>query len=106
MRGTKNPGGKTFNIGIIGSSLTAGHDAFGDMAYPAVLEYQLKPLWETLGVKFEVRNQAQGSDNPGDFHFCMRQVVGEDIDVIMKESCCWNMWQANQLFELSKKGEA
>lgn len=85
-----DPNNKSFTIGVIGSSFSAGHDSFGDAAWPAVLEGHLKPLWSSMGVRFSVRNQAQGGIAPCVFQFlCFPQMFGDDVDVVIRESCCW-----------------
>ena len=38
LLGRKVPGGKSFNIGVVGSSVSAGHDVFGRTSYPMVLQ--------------------------------------------------------------------
>jgi hypothetical protein len=55
---------KEFIIAAGGSSVTAGHDGFGDASWPSFTERQLAPIWKALGVKFEVRNHAIGGRNP------------------------------------------
>jgi len=88
--GLKDPGGKSFNIGALGSSVTAGGGTTADATWPSVLERHLAPLWSALGVKFSVRNRAKGGSSPDIWVFqCLPQKVGEDIDVIIRESCCW-----------------
>jgi len=88
--GLKDPGGKSFTIAALGSSVTAGHGTFSDAAWPAVLERHLQPLWSAFGVRFSVRNHAQGSQPPDLWTFqCLPQIVGGDVDVLIRESCCW-----------------
>lgn len=83
---------KEFAVCALGSSVTAGHDAFKDTSYPAVMERVLKPIWDKLDVKFEVRNQAVGGRDPNPWPFCLAAMCGEDVDVVMRE---WEYWSFN-----------
>jgi hypothetical protein len=79
----------SFKIAALGSSVTAGHDTFVSAAWPAVIERALKPTWDALGVDFVVRNQAVGGRDPNPWPFCMPQMAGDDVDIIIRE---WEYW--------------
>ena len=80
---------KAFVIGVTGSSVSAGHDSFGQLAWPRILEDNLKPLWAMLGVDLQVRNGAVGGRNPNPWPFCLAQIVGRDADVVIREAEYW-----------------
>jgi hypothetical protein len=81
---------KEFVISAAGSSVTAGHDGFGTVAWPAVLEKQLQPVWSALqNKKFLVRNMAVGGRDPNPYSLCLAPMLGEDADIIIRE---WEYW--------------
>ncbi|KAJ1455389.1 hypothetical protein M885DRAFT_617256 [Pelagophyceae sp. CCMP2097] len=82
-------GSGKFTVGVLGSSVTAGHDGFGNTAYPAVLERALKPVFAALGVNVEVRNLAVGGREPFPASMCVRTICGDDADLIVRE---WEYW--------------
>eukprot|EP00937_MAST-01D_sp_MAST-1D-sp2_P006997 g6997.t1 len=82
-----------FVVGVTGSSVTAGHDCFGRSAWPHVLERALKPVWAAAGIDFVVRNAAVGGRDPNPWPFCLEQMVGSDVDVVMREAEYWP-WDA------------
>ncbi len=43
-----------FVLSFGGSSVTAGHDNFFNESYPFVIEANLRPIFETLGIQIEV----------------------------------------------------
>lgn len=86
----RKPGSNvSFVIANMGSSVTAGHDGFGQTAYPAVLERVLAPMMESAGVHLTVRNGAVGGRGPWPAGFCLTQHAGRGVDVITRE---WEYW--------------
>jgi hypothetical protein len=97
---------KEFIIACGGSSVTAGHDGFGQVAWPGVIERTLAPAWKALGVDFVVRNSAVGGRNPNPWPFCGPNMFGEDADVVMRE---WEYWPFAAGFErevVTKQGKS
>jgi len=75
----KKPGGVTFVIASVGSSMTAGHGAMGHTAFPGVLRRVLGPMFEVVGVKLETRNAGVGSEAPWPHSWCLLSQVGDDV---------------------------
>lgn len=71
-------------ISAVGSSVTAGHDGFLSTAWPAVLERRLHDVF-----RVEVRNQAVGGRTPFPASLCLKPIVGDDADLIVRE---WEYW--------------
>lgn len=89
MAGRRNG---TISVGVTGSSVTAGHGNFGGAAWPLVLERRMAPVWKQLfGVRFVVHDQAVGGRDPWPASFCLEPMMGEDVDVVMRE---WEYWGA------------
>ena len=84
---------RAFVVGVTGSSVTAGHDTFGPVAWPHVLARNMAPLWAALGVEFVLRDAAVGGRDPNPWPFCLAQMMGEDVDVVMREAEYWP-WDA------------
>lgn len=63
-----------------GSSVTAGHDNYYNQSYPFVVERRMKSIFDTIGVKLEVRNIAQGSNNCRPSNYCYEAMGGENAD--------------------------
>ena len=75
----------TFVIGVIGSSVAAGHDNCNYDSYEKQLERTLQPIFEAYGKKVEVRNAGEGGgcgDSYKNQIWCIRQLVGDDVDVL------------------------
>lgn len=73
-----------FTIGVIGSSVAAGHDNCAYDAYEAQLERQMAPIWALARAKFRVKNAGQGGGCQDSFRnqiWCVRAMLGDDIDV-------------------------
>jgi hypothetical protein len=80
---------KPFVISVAGSSVSAGHDGFGNAAYSAVLERQMGPAWAAAGANLIVRNQAVGGRDPNPYSMCLGPMLGEDTDLVIRE---WEYW--------------
>jgi len=75
----------TFVIGVIGSSVAAGHDNCNYDSYERQLERTLQPIFEFYGKTVEVRNAGEGGgcgDSYRNQIWCVRQLVGDDVDVV------------------------
>jgi len=81
---------RAFVVGVTGSSVSAGHDTFGPVAWPRVLARSMAPLWATLGVDFQLRDGAVGGRDPNPWPFCLKQIMGEDVDVVLREAEYWS----------------
>lgn len=68
-----------------GSSVTAGHDNFFKDSHPKVLETRMRPIFEALGVEFEVRNIAQGANDCAPSNMCYEAMAGEGGDFFLWE---------------------
>jgi len=73
-------GGK-FVYGVMGGSLTAGHDVYFKDAWPFKMEQTLAPALAAGGLTLEVRNQAMGNTGTAPNDFCMAQMIGKDCDL-------------------------
>jgi len=96
----------SFNIGVLGSSVTAGHDTFRLASWPFVLGRHLEKLWSVLGVSVTVRNQAEGATAPDMFYsLCLPLKVGDDIDLLIRESMYWP-WETGvrDVIDIAKEG--
>jgi hypothetical protein len=80
---------RRFVVGVLGSSVSAGHDGFGDAAWPRVLERWLMPTVKQLGGALTVRNQAVGGTNPFPTSLCLAPILGTDVDLVIRE---WEYW--------------
>ena len=74
-----------FVIGVIGSSVAAGHDNCNYDSYERQLERTLTPLFARYGKTVEVRNAGQGGgcgDSYQNQIWCMRAMIGNDVDAV------------------------
>ena len=74
-----------FVIGVIGSSVAAGHDNCNYDSYERQLERTLQPIFEFYGKTVEVRNAGEGGgcgDSYRNQIWCVRNMVGDDVDVV------------------------
>lgn len=85
-----------------GSSVTAGHDNYYNQSYPFVLERRLKEPLETLGIKLDVRNIAQGANNCRPSNYCYESMGGEDADFIGWEQS-FNCGRNRDIHELAAR---
>jgi len=85
-----------FVVAAIGSSVTAAHDNCHYDSYPNQLMRTLSPVFAAAGIALEVRNAGNGGVCGDDFRnqvFCIRQLVGDDIDVLHYS---WNHFEAGK----------
>lgn len=79
---------KTFKIGVIGSSVAAGHDNCNYDSYERQLERLLKPVFDALEIEFAIQNAGEGG-GCGDSHrnqvFCVNQNVSPEVDIVHYE---------------------
>ncbi|CAB9497032.1 expressed unknown protein [Seminavis robusta] len=84
-RALLNPHQSVFKIGVIGSSVAAGHDNCAYDNYQHQLERTFSPIWEAAGMKLEIQNAGQGG-SCGDSHknqvWCIQQNVSPDSDIV------------------------
>ena len=76
---------KKFVIGVIGSSVAAGHDNCNYDSYEKQLERILKPIFAYYDKDVEVRNAGEGGgcgDSYRNQIWCVRNLVGDDVDSI------------------------
>eukprot|EP00968_Pinguiococcus_pyrenoidosus_P029033 scaffold8269_cov286-Pinguiococcus_pyrenoidosus.AAC.2 len=94
-----------FDIACIGSSVTAGHDVFGHVAFPAVLQRQLAPMFSAAGVQVHVENLAVGGRGPWlSGSLCLEAVTGPNVDVILREWAYWPLDDGLGAIDLSRQG--
>lgn len=53
---------RTFVVGVMGTSVTAGHDNYFNQSYPMVFESTMAQVLAAAGVRAEVRNNAIGGN--------------------------------------------
>jgi len=76
---------KKFVIGVIGSSVAAGHDNCNYDSYEKQLERTLQPIFKQYGKEVEVRNAGEGGgcgDSYRNQIWCVRSMLGDDVDSI------------------------
>jgi len=77
---------KKFVIGVIGSSVAAGHDNCNYDSFEKQLERTLQPIFAHYGKEVEVRNAGEGG-GCGDTYrnqiWCMRHMIGDDVDSVI-----------------------
>ncbi len=67
-----------------GHSSAAGHGNFYDESYTAVLERNVKEIFEAVGIQFTGRNYAMGgSDAAPEAAWCNEEIFGTDLDVLV-----------------------
>lgn len=92
-------GNSTFLMIFGGSSVTAGHDNYYSQAYPFVVERRLRPIFEELGIDFQVHNIAQGANNCRPSNYCYEGMGGSHPDWIGWEQS-YNCGKAKDVFEI------
>jgi len=75
----------SFVVAFTGSSVTAGHDNFFNESYPMVVERNLVPIFNKLGIHLEVRNVALGNNPCYPYDACISTHAGDDVDLITWE---------------------
>mmetsp|Transcript_14176 Transcript_14176/g.18577 ORF Transcript_14176/g.18577 Transcript_14176/m.18577 type:complete len:712 (-) Transcript_14176:100-2235(-) len=84
--------GETFTIAAIGSSVTAGHDTFGvNASWTSHLQRSLEPVMKNAGINLKVHNRAIGGVDPYPISLCLSPLVGNDVDVIIREYEYWQL---------------
>eukprot|EP00041_Stephanoeca_diplocostata_P029347 m.863499 g.863499 ORF g.863499 m.863499 type:complete len:246 (-) comp23543_c1_seq8:121-858(-) len=88
--------GLPLTVGMIGSSVAAGHDNCAYDSFENQLERTMKDTFAAVGVNFTVRNAGQGGgcgDSFANQIFCLRQLVGDDVDFTIYT---WTYFEAGQ----------
>ena len=78
-------GQDTFLMGGIGSSVMAGHGNCHHDSYASQIERLWSNVWGAAGMKFVFQNAGQGAecgDNHKNQHFCVKQTVSPDVDIV------------------------
>jgi hypothetical protein len=92
-----------------GSSVTAGHDNLFLHSYPKILETRMRPIFEALGVTFEVDNIAQGANDCTPFNMCYDAMAGEGGDFYLWEqsfNCGRDYRSVEMVVRLAARNEA
>ena len=71
-----------FVIGVMGTSVTAGHDNFFNESWSMMLGNLLRSPFGAAGMDVEVRNHAIGGNRYETSSYCIEATVGNDVDVI------------------------
>jgi len=71
-----------FVIAAMGDSIPAAHDNLGHEAYYSVFAQILTPIFASLGIALEVRNQALGNAFTYPSTYCIAQQAGRDVDLL------------------------
>jgi len=86
--------GSAFVFAALGSSVTAGHDNYGNQSWPYQLQELLKPVFKKAGFDFEVRQRAFGGFGEMPFTAgCLADRVGHGVDALNWE---WSMFYDNK----------
>jgi len=98
-RALLDPNQDTFKVGILGSSVAAGHDNCAYDNYSNQLMRLWAPVWEAGGMKVDVQNAGEGG-GCGDSHknqvYCMTQNVSPDVDIL---HYVWTYFEAGGVWE-------
>uniref|UniRef100_A0A7S2EDB8 Uncharacterized protein n=1 Tax=Ditylum brightwellii TaxID=49249 RepID=A0A7S2EDB8_9STRA len=94
-RALLNPHQSVFKIGLIGSSVAAGHDNCRYDNYPEQLIRTWQSVWNAAGMELQVQNAGQGG-GCGDSHknqvWCVQQNVSPDVDIVHYS---WSYFEGN-----------
>eukprot|EP00936_MAST-01D_sp_MAST-1D-sp1_P001013 g1013.t1 len=74
-------GGK-FVFGIMGGSLTAGHDDYFKDSWPFKMGDMLREPFKHAGLELVVRNHAMGNTGSAPNSFCMAQMIGAENNIV------------------------
>lgn len=74
-----------FVIGVMGTSVTAGHDNFFNQSFPVVWGVLMENAMLAAGVELDMRNQAMGWNPINPSYFCVGELTGMDVDMTMWE---------------------
>eukprot|EP00041_Stephanoeca_diplocostata_P005464 m.62402 g.62402 ORF g.62402 m.62402 type:complete len:593 (-) comp15800_c0_seq2:416-2194(-) len=75
--------GNPIVVGMVGSSVAAGHDNCQYDSFSSQLQRTLQEVFDPAGIKVEVRNAGQGGgcqDSMENQIFCLRHMLGDDVD--------------------------
>jgi len=75
----------SFIISFLGSSVTAGQDIDIKLAYPYIIEEYLRPLFDILGIRYEIRSLGFTNSACMPFNSCVSSLAGYDVDMILSE---------------------
>ncbi len=89
-----------FVIGVMGTSVTAGHDNLFNQSFPVVWSQLMQEAFKAAGVELVVRNHAMGWNPIHPSYFCVGEIAGQDADVTMWEFGM--MARANEDMELEQ----
>ena len=92
-----------------GSSVTAGYDNLFQQSHPKILESRMRPIFEALGVAFEVHNVAQGSNDCVPSDMCYDAMAGEGGDFYLWEqsyNCGRDLRFVEMIVRLAARNEA
>jgi len=81
----EQPAERNFVIGVMGTSVTAGHDNWFNESWAQVLGQWLNPTFGAAGVGVDVRNHAIGGNRYETSAYCARATVGDDVDAFFFE---------------------
>lgn len=76
---------KEFIIGVTGTSIAAGHENYFNQSFPVVWGALMKEAFARAGVGLTVRNHAIGNSPIYPSYFCVGEIVGEDVDLVLWE---------------------
>jgi len=88
--------GLPLTVGVIGSSVAAGHDNCAYDSFENQLQRTLDKTMASVGVKFVVKNAGQGGgcgDNMYNQVWCVRNMVGDEVDFTFYS---WTYFEAGQ----------
>ena len=74
--------GGPLRIGVMGISVTAGHDCHYNQSFPLVFARHFGRALDAGGVELVMRNHAIGGFGVMPSHFCTQTMVGADNDVV------------------------
>lgn len=74
-----------FTIGVMGTSVTAGHDNFFNQSFPVVWGKLMEEAFTAAGVELVMRNHAMGWNPIHPSYFCVGEMTGMDTDITMWE---------------------
>jgi len=85
VRALVNPDQKVFKIGVIGSSVAAGHDNCRYDNYQSQLERLFQQVWKAADMTLEIQNAGEGGgcgDSQKNQVYCIQQNVSPDVDIV------------------------
>lgn len=70
------PPGAPFTMLFAGSSVTAGYDNHHNQSYPAIFQRRMNPVFDSLGLRLDVRNLGQHRVNCKVNTYCIHSMAG------------------------------